>query len=259
MLSQFRHHKSCLTALFVLWSTNAVAEAWYQPSVRTSWQWQLQGQLDTRYNVDVYDVDLFDTSVEQIQSLQRQNRKVICYFSAGSVEDWRDDIHSISTNTIGKPLDDWAGERWLDIRDKQVWRTMQNRIKLAAKKGCEGIEPDNVDGYQNDSGFPLTAQDQITFNRFLAQSAHILKLSIGLKNSLGIVPELVDDFDFAVNEQCLEFQECDLLMPFIRQNKAVFHAEYQASNYLCQPAKSMGFSTLLLPLALDGSFRKACP
>lgn len=83
-----------------------MAEAWYQPSVRTSWQWQLQGQLDTRYNVDVYDVDLFDTSVEQIQLLQRQNRKVICYFSAGSVEDWRDDIRSIAAGAIGKPLDD---------------------------------------------------------------------------------------------------------------------------------------------------------
>ena len=259
MLSRFKHHKSYLTVLFVLWTTNTMAETWYQPSVRTTWQWQLQGQLDTRYNVDVYDVDLFDTTVEQIQSLQRQNRKVICYFSAGSLEDWRDDIRPIPVNAIGKPLDGWAGEHWLDIRDKQVWRTMQNRIKLAAKKGCDGIEPDNVDGYQNDSGFPLTAQDQIAFNRFLAQSAHILKLSIGLKNSLGIVPELVDDFDFAVNEQCLEFQECDLLMPFIRQNKAVFHAEYQASSNLCLPAQSIGFSTLLLSLELDGSFRKTCP
>ena len=32
--------------------------------------------------------------------------------------------------------------------------------------GCDGVEPDNVDGYVNDTGFDLTAGDQLDFNRF---------------------------------------------------------------------------------------------
>lgn len=42
---------------------------------------------------------------------------------------------------------------------------MQARLDLAVQKGCDGVEPDNVDGYQNNSGFPLTAQDQLAYNR----------------------------------------------------------------------------------------------
>ena len=258
MLSRFHSLKYSLGWTLAIGIGNAWAETWYQPSAGTTWQLQLQGDLNTRYSVAAYDVDLFDTPVAQIKAMQQQGRKVICYFSAGSVEDWRDDIAAIPKSAIGKPLDDWPGERWLDIRDKQVWRTMQNRIKLAAQKGCDGVDPDNVDGYQNASGFALTAQDQVKFNRFLAQSAHILELSVGLKNSLGLIPELVNDFDFAVNEQCLEYQECDALLPFIQQNKAVFHVEYQQRPNLCQYAKQHQFSTLLLPLELDDSFRQAC-
>ncbi len=231
---------------------------WFQPKAGTTWQWQLQGNLNTRYDAEVYDVDLFDTDAKQIQSLQRQGHKVICYFSAGSFEDWRNDIQSFPKRSIGKPLDEWLGEHWLDIRDKQVWRGMQNRLKLAAQKGCDGVEPDNVDGYQNNTGFSLTTSDQLRFNRFLAQSAHILKLSIGLKNSLGLIPELVNDFDFAVNEECMEYQECHHLKPFIDQNKAVFHVEYHARDNLCQYAHTLKFSTLLLPLELDDSFRESC-
>ena len=36
---------------------------------------------------------------------------------------------------------------------------------------------------------------------------------------------LVDDFDFAVNEQCHQYNECESLTPFTEQNKAVFNAE----------------------------------
>ena len=243
----------------VFFSTASIAnQAWYQPSVGATWHWQLQGPLQTQHPVEVYDIDLFDVSEQQIAALQQQGRKVICYFSAGSVEDWRDDVSTIPQAAIGQPLDDWQGERWLDIRDKQVWRIMQNRLKLAAKKGCDGVEPDNVDGFQNRSGFALTADDQIRFNRFLAQSAHILKLSIGLKNSLSIIPALVDDFDFSVNEQCFEYQECDQLLPFIQQGKAVFHAEYQNARGLCSTSNQLGLSTLVLPLELDGSWRREC-
>ena len=65
-----------------------------------------------------------------------------------------------------------------------------SRLDIAAARGCDGVEPDNVDGYDNDSGFELTRADQIDFNRFLATEAHQRGLSVGLKNALDLVEEL---------------------------------------------------------------------
>ena len=39
---------------------------WYKPSVLVTWQWQLQGAVNTSYNVDIYDIDLFDSSAALI-------------------------------------------------------------------------------------------------------------------------------------------------------------------------------------------------
>ena len=46
-----------------------------------------------------------------------------------------------------------------------------DRLDVARAKGCDGVEPDNVDGYANKTGFDLTKDDQLRFNRFLAVEA----------------------------------------------------------------------------------------
>lgn len=239
---------------------------WYRPSAGISWQWQLSETVNTNYDVDLYDIDLFDSSPELIKSLQSQGRKVICYFSAGSYEQWREDAKDFQSSELGKPLDGWDEERWLDIRSANVSAIMARRMDLAAEKGCDGVEPDNVDGYTNESGFKLSAADQLSFNRQLASAAHERGLSVGLKNDLDQVPELVAHFDFAVNEQCFEYFECEALSPFIKAGKPVLNAEYQtqyvndpvARKTMCQQASSLGLSSLVLPLDLDDSFRLSC-
>jgi hypothetical protein len=129
---------------------------------------------------------------------------------------------------IGEPLAEWPGERWLDIRQVEALApVMLARLELAASKGCDGVEPDNVDGYANETGFPLSAGNQIAYNRWLAAEAHARGLSIGLKNALALVPDLVGDFDWALNEQCFQYDECDALLPFIAADKAVFGVEYE--------------------------------
>jgi hypothetical protein len=214
----------------------------------------------------MYDVDLFDTAVATIEQLQSNNHKVICYFSAGSYENWRDDANKFSAVDYGRNLEGWEGERWLDIRSANVHRIMTARLDLAVSKGCDGVEPDNMDGYTNTSGFSLTSDDQLAYNRFLANAAHQRGLSIGLKNNLDQVLQLVEYFDFAVNEQCFEYDECALLAPFIEANKAVFNAEYAdiyvndttARNSLCVEAMNLQLSSLVMPLNLDDSFRLSC-
>lgn len=231
----------------------------------TTWQWQLQGTLNTGYDVALYDIDLFDTSVSQIAELQQQGRLVICYFSGGSYEDWRDDASEFPESVLGNNLDGWEGERWLDIRADSVREIMSARLAEAAAKGCDGVEPDNMDGYLNDPGFDLTYADQLSYNRFIADAAHEVGLLVGLKNDLDQIEDLVTYFDFAVNEECWEYDECEMSLPFIEAGKAVLHAEYSGSlqdpdtlDEFCDEMNALGLSSLYLPLALDDSFRVSC-
>lgn len=239
---------------------------WYQPTAGTTWQWQLNGTVNTTYDVTVYDIDLFDNSANTIASLQGEGRRVICYFSAGSYEDFRDDADQFPEAVLGDPLDDFPDERWLDIRSEDVLNIMLDRLDVAVEKGCDGVEPDNVDGFANDSGFDLTADDQLLFNARIANAAHERNLSVGLKNDLDQIETLVTYFDFAVNEQCFEFEECEALQPFLDANKAAFSAEYDENfvndsserDGICEESLEMGLSTLILPVDLDDSFRLSC-
>ncbi|CAC5388919.1 unnamed protein product [Mytilus coruscus] len=156
-------------------------------------------------------------------------KKVICYFSAGSYENWRSDHSAFPSDVIGHKLDGW-NEKWLDIRDGRVKSIMSARLKKAQDKGCDGVEPDNVDGYTNDNGFHLTAHDQLTYNKWLATEAHNHGLSVGLKNDVDQIQELESHFDWALNEECVHYNECKKYQPFIDAHKAVFHVEYVDSH-----------------------------
>ena len=236
---------------------------WYRPNAASTWQWQLVDTINTAYTVDVYDIDLYNVSASEISALQGQGRAVICYFSAGSFEPFRPDAADFSAATIGKVLDGFEDENWLDIRQESVLAIMRKRLDLAVDKGCDGVEPDNVDGYQNDTGFPLTDTDQLIFNKKLANEAHMRGLSVGLKNDLDQISRLVLYFDFSVNEQCHEFTECEALLPFVQADKPVWNAEYKqdfvdAPNLICPTSRSLNLRTLILPWDLDDSFRITC-
>lgn len=230
----------------------------WKPKAGLTWQWQLSGKLDTGVNAQVYDVDLFDTSAAQVKQLHAKGRKVICYFSAGSYESGRPDSGDFPAAVKGEKMDGWP-EYWLDIRDPRVLDIMAARLDLCAKKGFDGAEPDNVDGYANDSGFSLTAKDQATYNKALAKLAHARGLAIGLKNDLDQVKSLQSSFDFAVNEECYEYDECSVLKAFINAGKPVFHVEYSSSTAsFCPTTTAMGFSSMRKNLDLDAS-RTPCP
>jgi hypothetical protein len=231
----------------------------WQPEPGLSWQIQYEGAVDTQLEVDVYNLDLFDTSEATIAALQAKGTKVICYFSAGSSENWRSDFDEFPAGVLGNNLDGWAGEKWLDVRQFDVLLPiMVARMELAASKGCDAVDPDNVDGYSNKTGFPLTYGDQLDYLIALSQEAHALGLAIGLKNNVDQVDDLVDYFDFAVNEECFQYDECDTLIPFERQGKAVFGIEYnmEPSNF-CPEANGLNFDFLKKRLSLN-EWRSAC-
>lgn len=240
--------------------------AWYRPNAATTWQWQLTGTPNTSYDVEAYDIDLFDSSSETISALHNAGRRVICYFSAGSGENWRADYGGFLSSDLGCSLNGWKGERWLDIRSGSVWQLMLQRLDLAASKGCDGVEPDNVDGYANKTGFALSADDQLAFNRNLTNEAHKRGLAIGLKNDGDQVTDLVAYYDFALNEQCYAYDECNLYAAFPKADKPLFNAEYtvdltaaqKLATTFCTRALAANQRTLILPLVLDDSFRLSC-
>ncbi len=229
------------------------------PRRGATWQWQLSGRLNLSVRASVYGVDAFDTTAAQVAALHAKRRKVICYISAGSAEDWRPDYRAYPRSVLGRPLDGWAGERWVDIRRRDVLGPiLAKRMDICRRKGFDAVETDNMDSYTHRTGFRLTARDQLRFNRMLADLAHRRGLSIGLKNDLDQVRQLEPYFDFAVNESCVAYDECDMLRPFLRKGKAVFHAEYDVSlRRMCAQSRRLGLSSVLKSYDL-GAFRRTC-
>jgi hypothetical protein len=232
---------------------------WWQPMPGTSWQWQLSGTIDTSYAVRMYDLDLFDAPTGVIDQLHALGKVVICYISAGSWEAWRPDAGTYPAEILGSNLEGWPDEKWLDIRKIQILGPiLEARLDLAVAKKCDGIEPDNVDGFQNPTGFSLSYRDQFQFNTWLAEKAHSRGLSIGLKNDLDQIGDLVSYFDWALNEECFAYGECEKLLPFIESGKAVFGVEYTGElNNFCSAANAMNFDWLKKHIDLD-AWRAPC-
>jgi hypothetical protein len=231
----------------------------WRPGPGTTWQWQLTTPVDQSVDAAMYDIDLFDNSAAVVASLHAKGRKVVCYLSAGSYERGRPDSARFPRSVLGRPLEGWPGERWLDIRRLDVLGPiMERRLDLCRRKGFDGVEADNVDGYANRSGFRLTAAHQLRYNRFLARAAHARGLSIGLKNDLDQVAALEPRFDWALNEQCFQYDECDRLRPFVRAGKAVFTVEYELEPaQFCARAREMRLMSMRKRLDLD-AWRAPC-
>jgi hypothetical protein len=221
------------------------------PAIRTSWQWQLQGPVDTSVAVEMYDIDGFEVPKAVVDDLHDDGRYVVCYISAGSWEAFRPDAGEFPDSVLGRP-NGWPGEKWLDVRKLGILGPiMKARLDMCADKGFDAVEFDNVDGYQNRTGFPLTGADQLKFNVFLANQAHMRGLSGVLKNDLGQIPKLLAYYDFALNEQCHQYHECGRLDAFVEAGKAVFGVEYKlAKPDFCPQANAHDFNFLKKKLSL---------
>src|SRR3954453_12919764 len=200
-----------------------------------------------------------------VQAIHTRGARVIGYIDAGTAETWRPDFpemqafdQSCDGCLFGNPLSHFPDEYWLNINTNvrgtnpntgksQTARQflldeMLARLKEAKLIGVDAIEFDDVDGWQSNSGLSITAADQLRYNIKLANLAHHMGFAVGLKNDLSQAATLQPYFDFAINEQCFQYDECGALVPWSTQyGKAVFNVEYgEHQAAFCPTANAAG-------------------
>lgn len=213
-------------------SKATVSTTIWQPAIGSTWNYQLSLpptalQLANPSKYQVWGIDLFDTPISTIKTIQASGSKVVCYFSAGSYEPNRNDSSKFLASDKGSALGGWPGEFWVKYNSQNVRSIMQARLDIAKAKGCNGVDPDNMDAYNNANGWGATQQDTIDYITFLSTEAANRGLAIGLKNSLEVVSDsVVGMVQYSVNEACSQYNECNTLAPFKTAGKPVFNVEY---------------------------------
>ncbi|MFV0406495.1 MAG: endo alpha-1,4 polygalactosaminidase [Propioniciclava sp.] len=221
---------------------------------------QLFGVPEVPADAEVVILDGADTPETTVRQLTESGTTVLCYINAGAIEDWRSDAEDFRPSLIGRPLTDWPGERWLDIRQRdQLAPIMATRMDECLRKGFAGVDPDNVDGYVVDTGFELAPADAAAYEQMLAALAHERGLLVGLKNAVEIIPEVAGVVDFAVNEQCLQLGECDAYATLARLKKPILHVEYGLPYEQVCAAQLPGFSSVVADQGLGAGAQMCRP
>ncbi|KAL5365887.1 hypothetical protein BJX96DRAFT_159945 [Aspergillus floccosus] len=97
--------------------------------------------------------------------------KLIHYISAGSYESWRDGGEYEGSH-LGQVLNSWPDIRWADARSGNIQSILISRLDKAQCIGCNGVDPNNVNDFENESAFLLTQQDSIIVVSCLAHESH---------------------------------------------------------------------------------------
>ncbi|MFF5205736.1 endo alpha-1,4 polygalactosaminidase [Streptosporangium sp. NPDC000396] len=212
----------------------------------------------------VFDIDLYaDANVvgnnhtlntAAVRAIHAQGAKAICYVDAGSVEKGRPDYQQFvdwdkahGNSLIGNAYPDFPDENYANINNDKgqrdfLLKMQEARVAKCVQAGFDGVEFDVVNTHEEGketTGWDISPATQLIYNKALANLAHRYNLSVALKNDLSQIDELVDSFDYAVNEQCFEFSECDDLKLFVKAGKPVFQVEYKKSpSSFCSKANS---------------------
>jgi hypothetical protein len=237
----------------------AVAGGRWTPPLRLTWFWQLQGAVNNDEPVAAYDIDGFENGAAEVAALHAQGKRVICYIDAGTAERFRPDYGSFPAATLGRS-NGWPGERWLDIRRLgAIEPIMAARFEMCREKGFDAVEPDNIEGFSNNSGFALTAQQQLNYNQWIAGEVHSLGMAVLQKNDGEQTPQLQPYFDGALSEQCNQYRECASFQPYLAAGKPVLNAEYRLSTAkFCPADDAAGIMGARFALSLNGRRFEPC-
>ena len=209
-----------------LTSQSARSARWI-PVAHSSYQIQYGGKLDLTVPASIYDVDYQDTTARQVAAIHARGRRAVCYVDVGTWERWRPDASQFPKGVLGKPDGGWPGERWLDIRQTSALEPiMTRRFQVCKQKHFDGVDPDNLDGYVNKTGFRLTYAQQLTYDAWVADEVHALGLTVAEKGDNNQVADLAKIYDFAVVEQCFAQGWCRQFRRYTDRNALVVDVEY---------------------------------
>lgn len=227
---------------------------WWKPAAGLAWQWQIGGgTIDPSLDVAVFDID-WEESAETVAMLHAAGKKVICYVSVGSWEDWRPDADDFPASVIGNEYPGWPGEKFIDIRAQELRDVMAKRFDACKEKGFDAVEPDNMDVFSSDSGFDLTDADGVDYAEWMAAECHARSMAIVQKNAPEITEDIAALYDGALTEDCYADGEwCSDMQPYIDADKPVFACEYDAGAFdaACAWGTSRNYSFILKSLDLD--------
>ncbi|MEP3347705.1 MAG: endo alpha-1,4 polygalactosaminidase [Litoreibacter sp.] len=227
----------------------------------TYWDWQLTEPLDLSIRATLLVTDMDGVTSEQIAELAARGVRSVCYVSVGTREDYRDDVDAFPAHVLGKQLGDWPDEVYIDIRAPEILSIMKARIDRCASMGFAGVEPDNIDLFENDSGFDLTKADGLTYIRALAGYAQDQGLLVAQKNAPQLIPDLVGEMDLLMLEQCFAYDFCEEAQPYLDAGKDVLAVEYTETGLdwdtICTKANELGMHLLLKDYDISAG-GKAC-
>ncbi|MEU8321545.1 endo alpha-1,4 polygalactosaminidase [Nonomuraea sp. NPDC048881] len=219
----------------------------------------------------VFDVDLYadgdvvgnntTLNTAAVKAVHARGAKAVCYVDAGSIEEYRPDYQqfvawhkSHGNSLLGKPFSaEFPNERWANINNDQgqrdfLLKMMEARVDKCVQAGFDGVEFDVVNAHEEGksvTGWTVSPATQLVYNKALADLAHRKGLSAALKNDLSQAAELVSSFDYAVNEECFQYDECGELSVFVKAGKPVFQVEYKtAPSSFCPKAAKLGINAI---------------
>jgi hypothetical protein len=235
---------------------------WWRPTASgqnngPEFQWELDHPLNINSTADtgsgavnalgkrsgattVFDIDGIINPASTVAALHRLNDKAICYIEVGAAGNYYSAAEENVPVTYYKQLSQArdlgqaeAGypEYYLNIDAPSTVRIIEAMIKQqCAAKGFDAVEPDIDDSYTDTTGFGISEQENIQYDRTLGAYAHSLGLAWGQKNGDND-PEfsqaLEPTTDFLLDEECNYYQTCGIVTPpYVRAGKLVLNAEY---------------------------------
>jgi hypothetical protein len=75
----------------------------------------------------------------------------------------------------------------------QLQAIMTARFQMCQQNGFDAVEPDDIDGYTNTTGFSLSAANQLAYDEWVAQEVHTLGMAVFQKNLPEQAPALQRD------------------------------------------------------------------
>jgi hypothetical protein len=187
----------------------------------------------------MYDIDMFNASAALISRLKAKGIYVVCYVESGDWAKGRPDAGDYAPAILGRAIGGFPDEKFVNVNaldspagptGKTLRQIMAARLDAAKAKGCDGIEPDLDDLHTYSTGFTITEDQMVVYNKAIIDMGHARGMSVGLKNgaSGGSFEKkmLAAGADWALNEECNQYSECGGYAQFIAAGKAVFQVEY---------------------------------